>query len=50
MSGPADPSEPVTDMSASPAEEAWFEASADCAPLDALAKGFGARLALVVEG
>lgn len=37
-------------MSASKTEEAGFEASADCAPPDALARGFGARLALTVEG
>lgn len=43
-------SEPVTDMSASKTEEAGLEASADCTPPDALARGFGARLALTVEG
>lgn len=49
-SGPAGSSEPVTDRSASKTEEAEFEASADCAALDASARGFGARLALTVEG
>lgn len=49
-SGPAGSIAPVTDMSASKTEEAEFEASADCAPLDALARGFGARLAITVEG
>lgn len=48
-SGPAGSSEPVTDRSASKTE-AGFEASADCAPSDALARGFGARLTLTVEG
>lgn len=32
------------------AKEAGFEASADCAPLDGLTRGFGATLAMTVEG
>ncbi|MDD1519240.1 hypothetical protein C7U65_18595 [Bradyrhizobium sp. WBAH23] len=49
-SGPAGASEPVTDASAPTAEEDGFEVSADCAPLEVLARGFAATLANTVEG